>query len=86
MPPSRARTLCDEDPVCGGFTYRGFISETHHFHIYFFHLVLNFEEEREAWNWVTYKARKDYITFDGKIDPGATVSERYQGLDPAKAR
>ena len=86
MQPSRARTICDEDPICGGFTYKGFISETQHFNVFFFHLVLNFENDRDAWNWVTYKAEKDYITFSGLAEPGAALSSRYQGLEPGKAR
>ena len=38
-----------------GFTYKGFISEHEEFDIFFFHLLINFEETRNAWNWVTYQ-------------------------------
>ena len=42
-----------------GFTYKGFISEHDEFDIFFFHLLINFEDTRDAWNWVTYQV--DYI-------------------------
>ena len=36
--------------------------------MFFFHLVLNFEDDIEVWNWVTYKADRDFIQFDDTVD------------------
>ena len=88
MTPGRARRRCEKDEECGGFTYKGFITNdtTQEFNIFFFHLVLNFEDEMETWNWVSYKADRDYIVFQNKIDSEA---ERYgdgKVLPVAKAK
>ena len=71
MTPQRAKKRCDRDVKCGGFTYKGFITNdpTQEFRVFFFHLVLNFEDDIEVWNWVTYKAERSYIQFDDIIDP-----------------
>ena len=75
MTPHRARTRCERDKTCGGFTYKGFITNDHtqKFKIFFFHLVLNYEDGPEVWNWVTYKAERDHIVFVNKTDPGAEL-------------
>ena len=53
MTPGRARNRCDRDPACGGFTYKGFMGDNDRkFDIYFFHLVLNYEGQKESWSWV----------------------------------
>lgn len=74
MTPYRARTRCDRDQTCGGFTYKGFITsdQTQKFKIFFFHLVLNYEDDLENWNWVTYKAEREFLVFANKTDPAAT--------------
>ena len=86
MDPGEARRLCEGDQRCGGFTYKGFISEFHQFDIFFFHLVLNYEDDQESWNWVTYKAERDYISFPGLMPPSPVLLERYQGLSLSSAR
>ena len=71
MTPARASQICDRDPKCGGFTYKGFITSdsSQEFNVFFFHLVLNFENGLESWNWVTYKAEKEFILFEKMTDP-----------------
>ena len=75
MTPHRARARCERDQTCGGFTYKGFITNDHtqKFKIFFFHLLLNYEDGPEVWNWVTYKAERDHIVFLNKTDPGAEL-------------
>ena len=75
MTPHRARARCERDQTCGGFTYKGFITNDHtqKFKIFFFHLVLNYEDGPEVWNWVTYKAERDHIVFLNRTDPGAEL-------------
>lgn len=86
MSPATARYLCEKDQRCGGFTYKGFISEHDEFDIFFFHLIINFEDTRDAWNWVTYQADRDYITFSDMIIPGGPTLTQYEGLAPTSAR
>ena len=64
---------CSPDQTCGGFTYKGFTTNDHtqKFKTFFFHLLLNYEDGPEVWNWVTYKAERDHIVFLNKTDPGA---------------
>ena len=73
MTPQRARSRCEKDLTCGGFTYKGFITndQTQKFKIFFFHLVLNYEDDLENWNWVTYKAKREFLVFANKTDPAA---------------
>ena len=75
LTPHRARARCERDRTCGGFTYKGFITNDHSqkFKIFFFHLVLNYEDGPEDWNWVTYKAERDHIVFLNKTDPRAEL-------------
>ena len=35
------------------------------FDIYFFHIVINIETEKESWKWIHYKSKKSYATFPG---------------------
>jgi len=86
MSPATARFICEKDERCGGFTYKGFISEHEEFDIFFFHLLINFEETRDAWNWVTYQAEREYITFSDMIIPGGPTLTQYDGLVPTAAR
>jgi len=74
MTPARAKHRCDRDSKCGGFTYKGYIKQDQPFEIFFFHLILNFESERDAWNWVTYKPdERDYVHFHGNTFRGIKV-------------
>ena len=59
LSPDRAAARCARHPRCGGFTYKGFITEdpTQQFNIFFFQLLLNYESSAESWNWVTYKVQ-----------------------------
>ena len=70
MTPHRAKARCERDLTCGGFTYKGFITndQTQKFKIFFFHLILNYEEDLEVWNWVTYKAEREFLLFVNKTD------------------
>ena len=88
MTPSRAKKRCDKDEKCGGFTYKGFITndQNQKFNIFFFHLILNFEDSVEVWNWVTYKSEKEYIKFENKTDPEAQYYGSSQLLNVAKAQ
>ena len=88
MTPDRAKRRCDKDEKCGGFTYKGFITTDQHqkFNIYFFHLILNFEDSVEVWNWVTYKSEKEYIRFENTTDPKAEYYGSGQVLSITKAQ
>ena len=88
MTPSRAKKRCDKDEKCGGFTYKGFITDEQNqkFNTFFFHLILNFEDSVEVWNWVTYKSEKEYIKFENKTDPEAQYYGGSQLLNVAKAQ
>ena len=68
-----SRRRCERSDQCGGFTYKGFITDdpAQKFRIFFFHFVLNFEDGVDSWNWVTYKSEKEYLRFENKHDPGA---------------
>ena len=88
MTPSRAKRRCDRDATCGGFTYKGFISldSSQEFNIFFFHLLLNFEDGAESWHWVTYKAEKDFIRFENVIDPESSIYEYSKSLSISSAK
>ena len=88
MTPSRAKKRCDKDEKCGGFTYKGFITDEQNqkFNTFFFHLILNFEDSVEVWNWVTYKSEKEYIKFENKTDPEVQYYGSSQLLNVAKAQ
>ena len=88
MTPGRAKKRCDKDEKCGGFTYKGFITDEQNqkFNTFFFHLILNFEDSVEVWNWVTYKSEKEYIKFENKTDPEAQYYGSSQLLNVAKAQ
>ena len=68
-----SRRRCERSEQCGGFTYKGFITDdpAQKFRIFFFHFVLNFEDSVDSWNWVTYKSEKEYLRFENKRDPEA---------------
>ena len=34
---------------------------------------MNYDDSSLAWNWVTYKAERDYITFTNTTDPAAEL-------------
>ena len=88
MTPNRAKTRCERDPQCGGFTYKGFISSdnTQEFNIFFFHLLLNFEDGAESWNWVTYKAERDFVRFENLHDPTALSQASSKALQISSAK
>ena len=88
MTPYRAKRRCDRDQQCGGFTYKGFITldSSQEFNIFFFHLLLNFEDGAESWHWVTYKAEKEFIEFENLADPESSFLIQSKPLVSTTAR
>ena len=61
-----AKLLCDEDSQCGGFTYKGSrkLSDKE-YSIFFFHILMNIEQDIHSLKWTVYKADKEFLTFQG---------------------
>ena len=68
--PADAVRLCDSDPICAGFTYRGLYDNRkfpgRKYEIYFFRFIHYVDGTKEYANWVTYKTKKLY----GKLVAG----------------
>ena len=66
---------------------RGLFHQIHYqFNIFFFYLVLNFEDGAESWHWVTYKADKEFILFENMTDPSAKQVTDLKSLSPSSTR
>ena len=77
-----AKTLCDEDEMCGGFTFRGSRMMDREYNIYFFHILINIESERDSLKWILYKSEKQFLKFPGIFtDTGSPSHWKISGND-----
>ena len=70
LSPSSAASLCEQDPQCGGFTYKGTLLPAtllpdRKFQIFFFHLLINLENDLDSWKWNFYRSNKTFIELPG---------------------
>merc|ERR1719430_2491925 len=73
--------LCEEDPQCGGFTYKGTYMPERQFQVYFFHLLINLETELGAWKWSFYRANKTFLQFPGLFASTKPLDEKPGSLE-----
>ena len=73
MRPSEAANVCENDPICAGFTYRGLrfhnvsLPETP-YEILFFRFIasgINFDDDALFSNWVTYRVNRNFAEYNG---------------------
>ncbi len=69
MTPAEAVDLCQNNPACGGFTFKGPKVMDYKVFVYFYHFIphdglLTYEKETALWT--TYKSDKKYIVLPGK--------------------
>ena len=82
QPPRQAEALCEEDDMCGGFTFRGSKLMDRQYNIYFFHLLINVESDRDSLKWMIYKSRKSFLKFPGTFsEKGSSSNWKISGND-----
>jgi len=79
LTPPKAVILCEEDPQCGGFTYKGTYMPERQFQVFFFHLLINLETELGAWKWNFYRANKTFLRFPGLFASTDPLDEEKPG-------
>ena len=82
MTPGRAKEICDQDPACGGFTYKvcsrklnnlnssfqGSVLLDREFDIFFFHLIINVQKDEKSWKWIYYLPDRVFSRFPGTFE------------------
>ena len=67
--PMEAVDICDSNPVCAGFTYRGLMNATDfpevEYDIRFVRFLAFVDMDPYFSNWVTYKAIKQFAEYPG---------------------
>ena len=71
--PQKAKSTCESDIQCGGFTFKGSKNITNHKReVYFFHFVSeqvsSLKEYIKYPHWTTYISRRDYIVISGQYN------------------
>ena len=76
----QAVALCEKDEMCGGFTFRGSKLLDRQYNIYFFHLLINIESDRDSLKWMFYKSSKAFLRFPGTFsEKGSSKSWKFAG-------
>ena len=82
--PETAVQICDEHPLCAGFTYRGLMNTTKveqkEFDILFFRFVHHISKEDMFSNWVSYLTQKPYAFYDG-VFTDEQLAKQYEKLE-----
>jgi len=93
LTPKKARTLCEADLQCAGFTYKGAKDLGQKFHMNFFHYIpesaVASAKSSGDWTWTSYKVSRPFVILNAledviKKDEFSTSQHPSQDLKDAK--
>ena len=76
-----AKTKCENDLACGGFTFKGSYKTLNHLmEIYFFHIIIPGNKVDNYFYWSTYKANRNFVKLSNMtVKCGKDYSQHYTG-------